>query len=207
MTENRLVTENQAHPKNGPNAADANDPYVKVDVGSNSDGSESPDAEAALDGDVLDMEQALDTAGAELSKHREEMLRMQAEMENLRKRLLRDLERSRKFALEGVMKDLLQVRDSLERGLGMAADANATVESLKEGKELTLKQLNKVMSDHGLEVIDPKGEAFNPEFHQAVTLVPSAEHAENTVLDVLQKGFKLHDRLIRPAMVVVSSKP
>jgi len=89
--------------------------------------------------------------------------------------------------------------------LGMV-DANATVESLKEGQALTLKQLNKVMNDHGLEVIDPKGEAFNPEFHQAVTLLPSAEHAENTVLDVLQKGFKLHDRLIRPAMVVVSSK-
>lgn len=201
------MSENQAHPKNEPNAADANESDLKIGVGPTPDGTESPDAEAALDGDVLDMEQALDTAGAELSKHREEMLRMQAEMENLRKRLLRDLERSRKFALEGVMKDLLQVRDSLERGLGMADDANATVESLKEGKELTLKQLNKVMSDHGLEVIDPRGEAFNPEFHQAVTLLPSAELAENTVLDVLQKGFKLHDRLIRPAMVVVSSKP
>jgi molecular chaperone GrpE len=80
------------------------------------------------------------------------------------------------------------------------------VETLKAGKELTLKMLNKVMGDHGLELIDPKGEVFNPELHQAVSLQPSAEHDENTVIDVLQKGFRLHDRLIRPAMGVVSSK-
>jgi molecular chaperone GrpE len=126
-------------------------------------------------------------------------------MENLRKRLIRDLEKSRRFALEEVMKDLLQVRDSLERGIE-SIDSNTPVETLREGKELTLRMFNKVLSDHGLEVIDPKGEAFNPELHQAVSLQPSPEHAENTVLDVLQKGFRLHDRLLRPAMVVVSSK-
>jgi molecular chaperone GrpE len=134
------------------------------------------------------------------------MLRMQAEMENLRKRLIRDQERSRRFALEGVMKDLLQVHDSLTRGLEMIDDAT-TVESLKEGKELTLKMLSKVMSDHGLEVVDPAGESFNPEFHEAVTVLPAPDLDENTVIEVLQKGFKLHDRLIRPAMVVVSNKP
>jgi molecular chaperone GrpE len=159
-----------------------------------------------VDDELQDMGQALTAAEQELSLHREAMLRMQAEMENLRKRLIRDLEKSRRFALEGVMKDLLQVRDSLERGLEMVNGAT-TVESLKEGKELTLKMLSKVMSDHGLEVVDPAGEAFNPEFHEAVTVLPSAEHDENTVLEVLQKGFKLHERLIRPAMVVVSRKP
>jgi molecular chaperone GrpE len=137
--------------------------------------------------------------------HRDAMLRMQAEMENLRKRLIRDLEKSRRFALEGFMKDLLQVRDTLERGLEIV-DQSTTVETLKEGKELTLKMLNKVMNDHGLEVIDPKGETFNPELHQAVAVLPSAQHDDNTVLEVLQKGFRLHDRLLRPAMVVVSSK-
>ena len=134
------------------------------------------------------------------------MLRMQAEMENLRKRLIRDQERSRKFALEGVMKDLLQVSDSLERALEIAPE-NATVEALREGEGLTLKLLNKVMGDHGLEVIDPQGEAFNPEWHQAVAMLPSAEAAENTVLNVMQKGFRLHERLIRPAMVVVARSP
>ena len=160
--------------------------------------------ESVVDADLLDMGQALAAADQELAAHREAMLRMQAEMENLRKRLIRDLEKYRKFALEGVMKDLLQVRDSLERGLQIIDDSTS-VEALKAGKELTLKMLSKVMSDHGLEVIDPAGEPFNPEFHEAVTMVPSAEPAENIVLEVLQKGFKLHERLIRPAMVVVSS--
>ncbi|MDT8321957.1 MAG: nucleotide exchange factor GrpE [Xanthomonadales bacterium] len=153
----------------------------------------------------VNLEQALDEAQAELGRHKEAMLRMQAEMENLRKRLQRDLEKSRKFALERFMKDLLQVRDSLERGLGMA-DETATAESLREGQELTLKMLTKVMQDYDLEIIDPVGEPFDPELHEAVTVQPSEELDEGTVMEVLQKGFKLHDRLVRPAMVVVSRK-
>jgi len=163
-------------------------------------------AQSMVDDELQDMAKALQAAEQELALHREAMLRMQAEMENLRKRLVRDLEKSRKFALEGFMKDLLQVRDSLERGLEMT-DASSTVESLREGKELTLKMLTKVMGDHGLEIVDPALQPFNPDFHEAVTVLPSEEHEENTVLEVLQKGFKLHDRLIRPAMVVVSGKP
>lgn len=151
-------------------------------------------------------DEALLAAQEELAKHRDAMLRMQAESENLRKRLQRDLERSRKFALEGVMKDLLQVNDTLERGLDVDADS-ATVEQLIEGQQLTYRMLGKVLQDHHLEAIDPAGEAFDPEFHEAMTVMPSAEHEENTVIEVLQKGFRLHDRLIRPAMVVVSRKP
>lgn len=156
--------------------------------------------------DRAELETALNEARAELDRHREAMLRMQAEMENQRKRMARDVEKSRKFALERMMKDLLQVRDSLERGL-QVDDESATVEGLKEGKSLTLKVLNKVMQDHGLEVIDPKGEPFNPELHEAMTMAPNGDVEENTVIEVLQKGFRLHDRLIRPAMVVVSKKP
>ena len=104
------------------------------------------------------------------------------------------------------MKDLLQVRDSLELGLEVDPES-LTVDSLKEGQELTLKMLGKVMADHHLEVIDPLGQPFDPEFHQAMTMLPSEEVDENTVIEVLQKGFRLHDRLIRPAMVVVSRKP
>jgi molecular chaperone GrpE len=142
----------------------------------------------------------------ELAKHREAMLRMQAESENLRKRLVRDQERSRKFALEGIMKELLQVRDSMERGLEVDA-GSATVESLLEGQALTLKMLGKVMQDNHLEEIDPRGERFNPELHEAMTVLPTDEVEEDTVMEVLQKGFRLHDRLIRPARVVVSRKP
>ena len=145
-------------------------------------------------------------AEEELAKHREAMLRMQAEMDNLRKRLMRDLERSRKLALEKVMKDMLQVWDSLERGRE-ATGESLTVEALKEGQELTLKMLEKVMTDHDLAVIDPMGQPFDPESHEAVMVQPSDEVEENTVIEVLQKGFRLHDRLIRPAMVVVSRKP
>lgn len=150
-------------------------------------------------------EDDLVAAQEEIARHRDAMLRMQAEMENLRKRLLREVEKSRKFALERIMKDLLQVRDSMERGLEMA-DASATAESLIEGEKLTLKMLVKVMEDHGLEVIDPIGESFDPELHEAMTVMPAAGTAENTVLEVLQKGFRLHDRLIRPARVIVSGE-
>ena len=160
----------------------------------------------AGDDELQVLQLALGKAEQELVLHRDAMLRMQAEMENLRKRLIRDQEKSRKFALERIMKDLVQVRDSMERGLETDAQS-ATAATLLEGQALTWKMLAKVMQDHDLELIDPKGEAFNPEFHEAVTVQPCAELEENSVMEVLQKGYKLHDRLVRPAMVVVSRKP
>ena len=146
-------------------------------------------------------------AQQEAIEARQDMLRMQADMDNVRKRLIREQEKARRRTLERFMIDLLPVRDSLERGLEAAADPSASIESLKEGKQLIMKMLNKAMADHGLEIIDPQGEAFNPEKHEAMTMLPSAEHDENTVIDVLEKGYQLHDRLIRPAKVVVSRKP
>ena len=142
----------------------------------------------------------------ELGRMREAMLRMQAETENTRKRLTRELERSRKLALERIMKDLLQVRDSLERGLETDPES-ATAESVLEGQKLTLKMLRKVLEDHHLEEIDPVGQPFDPELQEAMTVIPSADHEENTVIEVLEKGYRLHDRLVRPARVVVSRKP
>ncbi len=163
-------------------------------------------AEEVVDDELEQMGTALTKAEEELVMHRDAMLRMQAEMENLRKRLIRDLEKSRKFALERIMKDMLQVLDSLERGLE-ADSESATVEQLREGQALTFKMLDNVLRDHDMAVIDPAGETFDPEFHQAMTVMPTDEYEENTVMEVLQKGFKLHDRLLRPAMVVVSRKP
>ena len=160
-------------------------------------------AAAEVDSELEDLQHALGDAERELAEHREAMLRMQAEMENLRKRLIRDLERSRKLALERIMSDLLPVWDSLERGLQADAD-KTTVESLLEGKALILKMLGKTLQDHGLQEIDPLGEPFDPELHEAMTMQPSSEYDENMVMEVLQKGFRLHDRLLRPAMVVVS---
>jgi molecular chaperone GrpE len=156
--------------------------------------------------ELLDLQLALGESERVVADYKEAMLRMQAEMENLRKRLIKDLERSRMRALESIMSDLLPVRDSLERGLE-TDDSTATVESMKEGKALIIKMLAKVMEDHGLKVIDPIEEGFNPELHQAMSMQESLDHEPNTVLAVLQKGFLLHDRLVRPAMVVVSKAP
>jgi molecular chaperone GrpE len=152
-------------------------------------------------------EELVVAAQTEAAEAKQDMLRMQADMENLRKRLVREHEKARRRTLERFMADLLPVRDSLERGLEAAADPAATVDALKEGKQLIMKMLSKAMGDHGLQVIDPAGEPFNPEKHEAMTMMPSDEHDENTVIDVIEKGYQLHDRLIRPAKVVVSRKP
>lgn len=166
---------------------------------------EAAGAEAAA-GDMAALQAALAEAEQRSGEAQEAMLRMQAEMENLRKRLSRDLERSRKRALEAVMTDLLPVRDSLERGLE-AASAEASVESLREGNELIIRMLSKVFADHGLVELDPQGEVFNPELHEAISLLPSPGHPRDTIIDVVQKGFLLNDYLVRPARVVVSSGP
>ncbi len=167
---------------------------------------EEAEDEAVGDDPVAALEVELDTAQAEAAESKEAMLRMHADMENLRKRLLREHEKSRRLTLERFMGDLLPVRDSLERGLE-AADQTTTVEALREGKQLIMKMLAKVMGDHGLQTIDPVGERFDPQFHEAMTMLASEEHDENTVIEVLEKGYRLNDRLIRPAKVVVSRKP
>lgn len=168
-------------------------------------GDEAAEPADAPDGDeTAQLRDQLDAAELKVAEARDAMLRMQAEMENLRKRLMADLERSRKRVLEGFMNDLVPVRDSLEKGLEAAKDS-ASVESLKEGKALILRMLDKAMADHGLVEINPVGEAFNPEAHEAISMIPSPEHEANTVIDVVQKGFRLNERLIRPARVVVSS--
>ena len=163
---------------------------------------------APVSDDPIDqLEAELDAAKLQAVEAQEDMLRMQADMVNLRKRLVREHEKTRLRTLERFMGDLLPVRDSLERGLEAASDPAATVEALREGKQLIMKMLNKAMGDHGLKIIDPTGELFDPEKHEAMTMMPSEQHDENTVIDVIEKGYQLHDRLIRPAKVVVSRKP
>jgi molecular chaperone GrpE len=162
--------------------------------------------ESMHDAQAPDRDETLRLAEEQVAKYKDAMLRMQADMENLRKRMARELEMSRKLALASFLNDLLPVRDSLERGLEMA-DEQGTVEALREGKALTMKLLCKVMADHGLEEIDPRGEAFNPEFHEAMSMLPSETVPADIVMEVIQKGYRLHDRLVRPARVVVSRGP
>ncbi len=131
---------------------------------------------------------------------REEQLRERADLENQRKRMMRDVEHARKFANERLLGDLLPVLDALERGIETAGSDSAVAEGLK----LTQRELLKVAESNGLKQLNPAGEAFNPEHHQAVSAQPSAEYAVGTVLQVFQKGYLLNERLLRPAMVVVS---
>ena len=170
---------------------------------------ETPD-EAEPEPDSMDpvekLESELQAARLDAAEAKQDMLRMQADMENLRKRLVREHEKSRLRTLERFMSDLLPVRDSLERGLEAASDPAATVEALTEGKQLIMKMLTKAMGDHGLKTIDPAGEPFDPEKHEAMTMLTVDQFDENTVIDVIEKGYQLHDRLIRPAKVVVSRK-
>lgn len=145
----------------------------------------------------------LAAAKEEIARLKDEMLRERAELDNQRKRMSRELEASRRYANERLLGDLLPVLDSLEAGL---AAPGADVAKLREGMELTLRQLAKAAQDNGLGAIDPVGQPFNPELHQAMSLVESTEHAPGTVIQVYQKGYQLNGRLLRPALVLVAKE-
>ena len=134
-------------------------------------------------------------------------MRAQADLENLRRRHEMDLEKTRKFALNGLIEALLPVVDSMELGLNAAADDAANVAKLREGSELTLKLLLDALGKFNVEAVNPEGEPFNPELHQAMSMQPRDDVPPNTVVAVVQKGYLLNGRLVRPAMVMVSQKP
>ena len=162
---------------------------------------QDPTGNDAVDLDAEQLGQKLAEYENKIGEMRDVLLRERAEIENQRKRLQRDLEQARKFANERLLGDLLPVFDSLERGL--AADA-ADSGALREGMDLTLKALTKVGEGSGLKAVDPLGQPFNPELHQAMTMVESPDQAPNTVVMVMQKGYVLNDRLLRPALVAIS---
>ncbi len=151
-----------------------------------------------------DLQLLLEDARNKADEHWDQLLRARAEYENLQRRHERELQNAHKFALEGFAADILAVRDSMELGLDAANNAGAEVQSLREGMELTLKLLSDVMERHKIVQIDPNGEPFDPEFHQAMTMQPRDDVPPNTVVAVMQKGYTLNGRLIRPAMVMVS---
>jgi molecular chaperone GrpE len=147
----------------------------------------------------------LEDARSKADENWNQLLRAHAEIENLKRRQAVELEKAHKFALDGFVRALLQVRDSLELGHDAALDEGADVEKLREGTELTLKLLTDVMAKFGVEQVDPQGEPFNPEYHQAMTMQPRDDVPPNTVVTVIQKGYLLNGRLVRPAMVIVSA--
>ena len=152
-----------------------------------------------------DLEARLAAAEAKAQENWDRYLRAAAEADNIRKRAARDVENARKYALENFGRDLLAVYDSLEMGI-QAAD-NADAESLLAGKEATLKLLKSTLERFGIEQVDPLGEPFDPQFHEAMTMQPSVDAEPGSVLNVVQKGYSLNGRLLRPAMVVVAAEP
>jgi molecular chaperone GrpE len=173
--------------------------------------------EAGADEMAVDSEQAeqsaedlsalLEQARAKADEHYEQMVRAHAELENLKKRHARDLENAHKYALDKFVAELLSVWDSLELGHSAAQEEGANVAKLLEGTELTLKMLGDAMAKFGVEQVDPIDQPFNPEFHQAMSMQPRDDVPPNTVVAVVQKGYLLNDRLVRPAMVMVSQAP
>jgi molecular chaperone GrpE len=137
---------------------------------------------------------------------KDEALRERAELDNQRKRLARDVDMARRFANERLLSELLPVLDSLDAGLGAAANDGNDGNALRAGLELTMKQLLKVASDNGLSVIDPQGEPFNPDWHQAISQIAAPNVPAGSVAQVFQKGYLLNERLLRPALVVVSAE-
>ena len=149
----------------------------------------------------------LEDARGKADEHWDQCLRLQADLENLRKRAERDLANAHKYALERFAAELLPVRDSLEMGLSAFEQDSADIDKLREGNELTLQMLGNALAKFNITEVNPQDEPFNPEFHQAMSMQPRDDVEPNTVVTVVQKGYLLNDRLVRPAMVIVSQAP
>jgi len=194
------------------------------------DAGESSSNEAAIDGELMDaadetvdtddsvefetpaeiiaaLEAELAAAKATIDGQKEGVLRARADMENAKRRAEAEVEKARKFALERFAGELLPVADNLERAIQVADASNESVKPLLEGVELTMKSFVSTIEKFGLVLIDPQGETFNPELHQAMSMQESTDVAPNTVIAVMQKGYQINGRLLRPAMVMVSRLP
>ena len=170
----------------------------KVDDGAQRDANQKDESE-------VEATMELEAAKSKAEENWERYLRAAAEVENIRKRSVRDVEHARKFALENFARDLLDVRDSLEMGLEAAesADANA----IAEGSAATLRLLATTFERYGVAVVDPEGEPFDPELHEAMSMVPAPDTEPGSVVNVIQKGYTLNGRLLRPARVIVAAEP
>ena len=165
------------------------------------DGEEmSPEAEIAL------LHSELEAAKQTINDQKDSVVRAAADVENMRRRAAQDVEKAHKFALEKFANELLPVIDNLERAIEFSDKENEQLKPVLEGNEMTVKSFNDAVSKFGVEIVNPQGEQFNPEFHQAMSIQPSNDVAPNTVLAVMQKGYTLNGRLLRPAMVMVSKE-
>ncbi len=160
-------------------------------------------------GDIAELELALAAAEAKSNENWELYLSARAEADNIRKRAERDISNAHKYALEKFIPELLAVKDSLELGAKAAKDSvaetpNEQMQSFIEGSDMAITMFADTLKKVGVEMVDPAGELFNPELHQAMTMIPNPDVAPNTIIEVVQKGYILNERLIRPAMVIVA---
>lgn len=167
----------------------------------------SPGTDPAADSPAENTEDALAKAEAAAAENWERFLRARAELENLRRRAARDVEQARRTGADRLAAELLPVVDSLEMGLDAASADRVSVESLREGQAMTLKQLQSALERAGIEAVDPLGEPFDPQFHEAMSMQPSDTAEPGSVLMVMQKGYRIGERLLRPARVIVAGDP
>ena len=156
---------------------------------------------------VAELSEALAAAQAEIEGYKDKVLRVSAEMDNMRRRAAIDLENAHKFGLEKIASELLPVKDSLELGLAASSAENVELAKVVERIDLTLKMMGSMMEKFGIKEVDPINQKFNPDHHQAMTMQETVDAEPNTVINVFQKGYLLNERLIRPAMVVVAKGP
>lgn len=170
---------------------------------------ESPETQTDAAGEdttaeTPEMAKLLEDARNKADEHWNELLRARADLENMRRRHSRDLENAHKHSLDKFVNELLPICDSLELGINAAKDEDANVEKVREGMDMTLKLLLNSIGKFGLEPVNPQNEPFDPELHQAVAMQPAEGVEANTVINVMQKGYRFNGRLLRPAMVVVA---
>ncbi|MDP4769311.1 MAG: nucleotide exchange factor GrpE [OM182 bacterium] len=179
-------------------------PELATEEASAADAQDAPEGEQPVD-EMSRLQEQLDAAETAAGMARDELLRVQAEMQNLRRRTEQDIEKAHKFGQEKFSTELLAVMDNLERSAAAAeASEDEAVQAIKEGVELTLKGFMDCFKRFNIEAVDPLGEPFDPQLHQAMSIQESPDAEPNSVIAVMQKGYTLHGRVIRPAMVMVS---
>lgn len=194
-------------------ASDTEDPGVGESAGE-TDPEQAPGADSqaesgeataeAPEAEIARLTEELESARAQANDYWQRLVRSEAEKENVRKRAEKDVENARRQGLEKLANELLGVRDSLELGLDAARQEDADLAKIREGTELTLKMLTQAMEKFNIEEIDPVGEKFDPDLHQAMSMQEAEDQESNTVISVVQKGYRLNDRLLRPALVLVA---
>lgn len=187
------MSEQEKDPKAGESQAEAGEVLA-----------ESVEAQADSSAELESLQQQLADVSRQLA---EADLRAQAEIQNVRRRMEREVANAHKFALEKFSADLLAVADNLERGLSALPVEDQSLTAVREGIELTLKSLTDAFTRHGVEGVDPKGAQFDPQLHEAMAMVPMPGVEANSIIEVLEKGYLLNGRLIRPARVVVAKNP